>query len=346
MRIVHVIWSMATGGIETMLVDIVNEQVKSNKVRVYVINDYYNRELLQTIDSGVEVVLCNRRQGSRNPLPLVKFNISLLMYRPDVVHCHDCKLSSIIWLPFTRVLTIHNTHSTSKYYGNYKRLFCISEAVRNHIANQGFHDGIVVYNGIHTGNIVERTLCHKADNKSIHMVCVGRLHPDKGQRLIIEALRVLKDRHQVTTVSCDFVGGGAEHSPLENLAIRYGVADNVRFLGIKPRTWIYSHLKDYDLYVMPSISEGFGLTLAEACAAKVPVLTCDLEGPLEVVGGGRFGNIFKTGDQTSLANSIMRLLNNGIDEKMIMEAYDYVKRNFDVSHTAERYLREYESMLK
>ena len=57
--------------------------------------------------------------------------------------------------------------------------------------------------------------------------------------------------------------------------------------GFKSREYVYENLCQYDLYVQPSIFEGFGLTLAEAIAAEVPVITSDLEGPVEVIAGGQ-----------------------------------------------------------
>ena len=54
MRILHVQFSFTTGGTETMLVDIINEQIKTNEVSLLVINDKCNKVLLDKIDSRVK----------------------------------------------------------------------------------------------------------------------------------------------------------------------------------------------------------------------------------------------------------------------------------------------------
>ena len=56
----------------------------------------------------------------------------------------------------------------------------------------------------------------------------------------------------------------------------------VRFLGKQTQDYVAAHLTDYDLFVQPSRWEGFGLTVAEAMAAGVPVLVSEGQGPAEV----------------------------------------------------------------
>ncbi|MBQ9664948.1 MAG: glycosyltransferase family 4 protein [Bacteroidaceae bacterium] len=343
MRIVHLIWSFKTGGIETMLIDIVNEQVKVCDVYIYVVNDNYDLDLVRRVDKKVKIVLCRRNPGSNNPYPLLLLNLKLLFCRPDIVHCHQGNLSKIVWLPVKKVLTIHNTHSTTEGYSKYLKLFCISKAVEEYTKNQGYNNCMVVYNGIHTEMISEKQYYPLLSGK-LRVICVGRLHKDKGQNLIIEALNELKMNHRVLDVTIDFVGDGDEREFLEKKVRQYYLEDFVNFLGMKPRSWVYSRLKNYDLYVLPSISEGFGLSLAEACAAKLAVLTCDLAGPMEVIDNGRLGMCFTSGDALSLAENIKSFMENGPNVKKIEEAYGFVKEKFDIKKTAETYICEYKKL--
>ena len=328
-----------------MLVDIVNEQVKYCDVNLYVINDHYNKALLQTINPKVKVILFNRKPGSKNVIPLVRLNFSLLKYRPNIIHCHQANLAKVLWLLWRKVLTIHNTHCPSKDFGCYQRLFCISNAVKDYAASQGFPNGKVIYNGIHTNNIdvKDTSKISKRDNTKI--VCVGRLHPDKGQRILIKALSNLVNLRHVTNVTCDFIGDGIDKSELEKMVAQCNLAEQIKFVGFKSRDWIYSHLKNYDLLIMPSVSEGFGLTLAEACAAKLPVVTSDLEGPLEVIAGGRLGIVFHHGNSVDLANKIYQLILNSYNQSIIEEAYQYTIEHFDVANTAHQYIEEYKKCL-
>ena len=346
MKIAHITWSMNTGGIETMLVDIVNEQVKSCDVQIFVVNDYYDEDLLSRIDKKVTVTLLNRKPGSKSVCPIVKLNAKLILFYPDVIHCHVANLAQIIKVPFKKVLTIHNTHTRPDYFGSYDKLCCISNAVKEHTAEQGFPNGIVVYNGIHTDDILakEYAVTSISTDPVKRIVCVGRLYKDKGQRVLLESVNELVNVRERRDFCVDLIGDGEDREDLEKYISDKNLHDYVHFLGKKPRTWFYPRLKDYDLYVMPSISEGFGLTLAEACAAKLSVLTCNLPGPLEVIDGGQLGDSFKSGDTVALANGIEHFLDNDIDIVRIEAAYRYVKRNFDVVITEQRYIEEYKKL--
>ena len=66
-----------------------------------------------------------------------------------------------------------------------------------------------------------------------------------------------------------------------------------------------AHLTDYDLFVQPSRWEGFGLTVAEAMAAGVPVLVSEGQGPAEVTQGSRYGWLFANGDADDLQRQIV-----------------------------------------
>ena len=345
MKIAHIAWSMTAGGIETMLVDIVNEQVNNHEVSVFVINDYYDKDLLGRIINKVKVVLLKRKPGSKSIWPVIRLNALLLWLHPDVVHCHYENQAPIIKVPFKKVLTIHNTHSKSINFSKFDRLFCISNAVKEHTAQQGFPNGIVIYNGIHTEAIAVKNIQKQQNSVTKRIVCVGRLSNDKGQRVLIEAANELVNNRMQKGLSIDLIGDGEERESLEQFVDEVGLRDYVRFLGMKPREWFYPRLKNYDVFVMPSISEGFGLTLAEACAAKLPVITCDLPGPMEVIDNGRLGMSFITGDSVALADKIHQFLEHGANAGQVELAYAYIKENFDVTMTAQKYVEEYKKCI-
>ena len=89
MKIVHLIWAFPIGGAETMLVDIINEQVKNNKVSLIIINKNYDNNLLFTINKDVSIVRLNRKSGTFNPFPIISLNWFLLKEKMDVLHCHN-----------------------------------------------------------------------------------------------------------------------------------------------------------------------------------------------------------------------------------------------------------------
>ena len=340
MNIVHIVWGLGIGGVESMLVDIANYQVKTNIVSIIIINDIINPTLSSKLDSKIKLFQCHRRVGSKNPIPIIQLNLNLLRIKPDLIHVHMEGIINYIWFKFNAkiVRTIHNIASSGKDFPKFNKLFAISKAVQNRTLQQGFKSK-VIYNGIHFNCI--KTHFHQR-TPIFHIVNVGRLEDDKGQRILIEAAKLLKEQNNID-FTIDLIGGGKNESALKDLAKSYNLDNIIHFLGFQSRTFVYENLCNYDLYVQPSIFEGFGLTIAEAIAAKVPVLTSDLEGPIEVIANGKYGKSFKCGDANDLAKMIYKFYNGEITIDT-NAAWDFAYENFNIDTTAQKYLDEYATL--
>nr|MBD5377205.1 glycosyltransferase family 4 protein [Bacteroides sp.] len=347
MTIVHVIWQLTMGGVETMLIDIASAQTAEADVHIVAVNSPSNPEMLAAIPEGVSFHCCNRKAGSRSPLPLLKLNMLLLKLRPDVVHTHFGKLYKYIFhRPRLFVRTVHNTTNDISEIARYDRCFAISRAVVDEWKAAG-HDIPMILNGIKCGAINHEPAGYN-DGK-LHMVQVSRLFvKQKGQDLILEALAMLFERQPTLRerIMMHFIGDGPDEEMLRQLTRSLGLEKNVTFEGLRDRKWVYAHLHEFDLYIQPSRFEGFGLTVAEACAARIPVLVSDSEGPLEILDGGRLGMTFTTGSAESLATQLERFITHGYPARLIDEAYAHTLERFDVSRTAAEYTAAYRAMLQ
>lgn len=340
MRVAHIVWSMTTGGIETMLVNIINEQVKTEEVELFIVNDMYYPPLVEKISPQCRIVRCGRRKGSRNPLPILKLNWCLWKYAPDVVHVHAAKLSDIIWDRRKMVRTIHSVHEACREYPRMKALFSISKTVWQITLEQGF-ESEVIENGIPVEKFRQK---HKYPVKEVfHFVQVGRLNSSKqkGQDILIAAVNELVNRRDVRNLQVHFVGEGETRTMLEAMVEDFHLEEYVRFEGLKTQDEIFEHLADYDCFVQPSRFEGFGLTVAEAMAARLPVLVSDIEGPLEVIDNGRLGMTFKCENVIDLADKMEAVLRGEYDYSCIEKAWQRVKEKYDISVTARKYVEEY-----
>lgn len=243
------------------------------------------------------------------------------------------------------MFTIHNIHTSGKEYPHYARLFAISEGVRNYTRQQGY-DAVTVWNGLTTAAINQKTQGWYQPGDICRMVCVGRLYaPHKGQDILLEALGRIKQQG-ITAFHVDLIGDGESRASLEQQAKAAGIEEQVTFCGQQNRDYIYQHLCDYDLFVLPSRSEGFGLSVAGAMSAKVPVIVCDLEGVKDVVGGGQYGCLFRAGNSESLAKQICTFLQKQTSLQKVEEAYSFATVHFDIRNTAKRYLEEYRKVIK
>lgn len=347
MKIAHIHWSLGTGGIETMLPDIVNEQAKTNDVALVIINDLVELSILAKVDQSiVKVVLLNRHEGSKNPMPIIKLNLFLMKFRPDIIHTHAYRIINLVVYPWgKRVRTIHNTHNNCVEYPKFDKLISISKAVQDFTNNQGF-ESVVADNGI-TVNHIQNCKNKPFTDGILHFIQVSRLHIEqKGQDILLKALGILKNERGISNFKMHFVGNGGDKALLLKMTHELHLDDEVVFEGLKDQAWVYENLCNYDLFIQPSRYEGFGLTVAEAIAAKVPVLVSNIEGPLEIIDGGRLGLSFENENVSDCAEKIKQFILNGRNNEQVEAAYEYVKNNYDVSVTAQKYLDVYNSVLK
>jgi glycosyltransferase involved in cell wall biosynthesis len=344
MKIVHIIFALQTGGSETMLVDIVNEQVLKVDVNLVIINDSYNKELVQQIDNKVKVYFINRKEGSRNPFSVIKLNALLYYLNADIIHCHNHNIIPLFLSIFRRkaVLTLHCMGIPTLYLNKYIKLFAISKAVKSDILERSNIISEVIYNGIHNDIIQVRE--KQTFVRIFKIVQIGRLdHAIKGQHFVIEAIHTLKTQG-LNNIQFDLIGTGNSELFLKELVIKYELEKQINFLGPRNRNYIYSHLKNYDLLIQPSLYEGFGLTVAEAMAAKLPVLVSDINGPMEIIELGKYGFYFQSGNTENLAEQIDYIISNYSGEQLkqkVEAAYIHVRVNFDISTTSQRYISSY-----
>lgn len=345
MRIAHVVWGMETGGVETMLVNIINEQVRTEKVALFIINDFVEETIINKISSKCLIKRINRKPGTKEYLKIAKLNFLLLLFRPNIIHVHSYQVSTLLKGKWRIVRTIHNTHNKTDEYSKMDALYAISNAVKDYTAKQGFTNVTVVNNGIDANSFITKKNSTPKDGV-YHIVQVGRLFSSqKGQDILLNALGILANKRGITNFIMHFIGTGKSEDDLKVLTNELRISAYVVFEGFKDQNFVKSNLCKYDVFIQPSRYEGFGLTVAEAIAAKVPVLVSDIEGPMEIIGNGKYGMYFKKGDVIDLANKLETILKGGYDYGKIEPAYEYVKSHYDVSTTAKKYIEEYKKVI-
>lgn len=339
--VVHIVWGLATGGIETMLVNIVNRQIASADVTLIVINDLVNQQLLERIDSRVNIILLRRKIGSRNPLPFVKLNALLLRLKPTAIHSHSYTIASYL-LPSLRrrsLLTMHTTLSignmTRSALLKYSRVYSISHSVQSMLSERFGIASKVIYNGIDFGCFKQREALQSGD---IRIVQLSRLIPEKGHSLALQALKELENYPW----QLDIIGSGECEQSLKQLAQSLGIANRVHFLGSKSQEYLFENLKAYDILLQPSTAEGFGLTVIEAMAAGVAVVASDIDGLKEATAYGELATLFKSGDAHALAEALKALFDHPAKLSELQRVQSAAAEKFHIASTVKQYLKEYE----
>ena len=177
MKIVHLTYTMTYGGIETMLVNIANEQAKSERVYVTSINDSFEESLLESLSPDVSFVNVKRPIGSKNPWYIIKLNLILKNISPDIIHIHHPGIISFLLPMFLRnskiVFTMHDipVREDLKYLHRYKTIYAISKSVQDSLSKIGISSEVVT-NGILPDKFEKRDVFSK--HSIFRMVQIGR----------------------------------------------------------------------------------------------------------------------------------------------------------------------------
>ncbi len=134
------------------------------------------------------------------------------------------------------------------------------------------------------------------------IVNAGRLHPQKGHRILLEAIDELVHRRG-RKLRLMIFGQGESESDLRDFVSRHRLEQFVTIAGfvVDPRHWY----QDANLFVLSSFFEGMPNALIEAVACGIPVLSTDCpSGPAEILDNGRCGRLLPTGDVQALAMAI------------------------------------------
>lgn len=175
--------------------------------------------------------------------------------------------------------------------------------------------------------------------ESLVLTCVGRLAEQKGQKYLIAALEILARAAGPLTLL--LVGDGQLQAALEEDARNRGVAHLIRFAGFRgdiPEIFGIS-----DIFVLPSLNEGFPLTLLEAMAAGKPIVATRVTGTTEAIIDGETGLLCAPANPEELAQKILMLIQDRPRREALGEsAQQAALRRFDVSIMVEKTLTYHE----
>lgn len=344
MRIIHLLPGLMTGGQETMVINIANEQVKEHEVFVLIVNKDYDENLVKRFEYRIKVLCIGRPRSSKNPWYFFKLNMVIFKLRPDIIHSHYEKLVLfLIRFGYKFVYTIHGFTIPPKYLKANRNLVAISKGIKKDVMERAEVCSTVIYNGIKVEDIKQKKQLQSYSSECpFRIVQVSRLfHEVKGQDVLINAISVL-EKKGYKNITVDFIGEGDSFVYLRDMVKNLGLTD-VYFLGTKSVDYVKTNLCKYDLFVQPSRHEGFGLTVAEAMAAKIPLLVSKCDGLLEVVADGKYSLVFNNGSVEDCALKIEEIINTPKDtlQQRVDNAWEYVNENFNVIRTAENYINYY-----
>jgi N-acetyllactosaminide 3-alpha-galactosyltransferase len=163
----------------------------------------------------------------------------------------------------------------------------------------------IVPNGIRLQDF-DKQLHNTSERESKQVLFVGRLSSVKGIDYLIEAAKIVFERHNDATFL--IVGDGEERQRLKALA--KGYENSIKFFGHISRRALVALYRSSAVLVLPSFTrlEAFGVVLLEAMACETPVIACRIPGVLDVTGEGGF--LVQPRSPRSLATAIQEIFEN------------------------------------
>ncbi len=370
----HFVHSLNEGGIERLLLELCRKTDRNRfEIQICCLNERGSIADEFTAE-GIKLHFVNAKRDFS--VTNVFQNISILFSiagilrkeRTDITHGHEfystvfSRISSVLAGVKKRYITLHNVYF---WWGNgihllHKILSYITTAVicnsKATLEYSFMHDRIsrekyiLIYNGIDCSRffpdkskseiIINE---YSLDKNCKILMTVGSISFRKGFELLIEAFGKVSDEYKDLVL---IIAGGIHYKEEEYFRkINKQISDlnlKGRVIITGSRNDISDILNSADIFIMPSVAEGFGLALAEAMAEEKICITSDIDPFKEILDGGEDGFMFKSGNAISLEEAIRKVLNSG--EEDLNKIRNKARQKIIYKFSSERMVKEYEKL--
>jgi sugar transferase (PEP-CTERM/EpsH1 system associated) len=363
--VVHAIHSLATGGLENGVVNLVNNP--GSEFRHVIVCLTTTGALHERVRPDVEVFSLGKRAG-QDPAALVRLVRLLRRIRPAVVHSRNWAAFDAV--PAARLagvrVVVHGEHGREAadpdgrdaWRKRIRRLLhpLVSQFVTvSHdlerwlleVVGLPARKVVTIQNGVDLTRFGHRrrresreTLALPAD--ALVVGTVGRLDPVKAQAALIRAFAALRPAHPDAWLV--LAGDGPCRDELMDAVKRLGVLGRTRLLG--DRSDVPLILSALDLFILPSIAEGLSNTVLEAMASGLPVVATRVGGNPELIEDGTNGRLIPRQDDDALVAAMAAYL----DDPHLRALHGKASRqravdHFSLDRMTDAYVRLYGRLL-
>lgn len=353
LRIVHVITPSRLSGAELHLLDLAQELDARGHTNVVLCKHRARAVIQEGVCRGVDI----------RPTPIYgKFDFTAIFRlariiraeRADVVHTHLSTATE--WgslaarLAGRRCIATVQGRNVGAWYWLPHHVIANSRAVKAHLVRHGVRaDKIaVIYNAIRVASFRRNHSLAEAKERlgippsAVVVGTAAHLSRKKGHADLLRGFAAaFRTRREVRLL---FLGDGRLRVHLERLAGRLGIADRVAFLGF--RRDVRDVMSAYDVFVLASWWEPFGLVLLEAMALGVPCIATNAGGAPEVVAENETALLVPPRDPEALARAMTRLVDDESLRERLGAAGPTRAALFDIADKAAEVEREYLTALE
>lgn len=213
------------------------------------------------------------------------------------------------------------------------KLVCNSEYASHHMSNKLGRNVEVINNGIQA---IELPSIKRNEKKPFTIIVPARISKVKNQKVILEALNILKKEFDIKAVFAGVIEDNAYFEELKEYCRKYQLDNEADFIGFTSD--IYSYYSNSDLLILASYEEGTPNVLLEAFMCRLKVLASDIPMNRQCMSDKWF--LFETENADQLAEKIraIRLLNSDETKEILDKNYDFVTNNYSIDKMGRRYI--------
>lgn len=371
MRILHIIPRLNKGGAERLCLDICNQLQKCDGVQVRLItfsDENHYPFLAENLDWQVIPASVQLSIFHQNALNIDALQKAIEDFAPDVIHTHlfeaeivsrSCNYPQAKWFSHCHdnmrqfhnfgVKTLFNKQLLTNYFER-RYLFSRYEAnggntfiAISHDTERYFRKTARKYNVQLLPNAIDYEKFHRDNdrqpNTKLRLVNVGSLNTNKNQVFLINVAKILTDKGVVFDLK--LVGEGQDYEMLKQRVETLGLQKNVSLCGNVDNVEDYLH--ESDVCVHSSLSEALGLTIIEAMAAGLPVVTLDGRGNRDLIVQDKNGYMVYEQNAELFADRILEIWNNKQKYKEMSVFAQEFARQYDIKPYVDKLLELYKT---
>lgn len=278
--------------------------------------------------------------------------IGRLFNVPVVITAHGDDILTVPEIKYGISLNKNSKRQSLYALKNADALIALNEGMKNEMVKLGIDSAKIhtIPIGINFSMIKNINVHSKKKNHGKNIVAVGRNHPVKGYANLVKAISIVVKNS--SDVQCTIIGKGS--FKLKNLVTELGLQDNINLINQVDNSIekgmpseLKKYLNDSDIYVSSSLSESFSLSILEAMALGLPVISTNTIGARGLVDDSINGYIVPVDNIEMMATKITLLINNhnlqkSLGEKAMLKANN---KKFSWQHIALKHAKIYKNLI-
>jgi len=236
-------------------------------------------------------------------------------------------------------------------FGRMRKIVAVSKYIREIILNLGITSSKIklIYNGTNIDQFQPNISGEKIKTElklknSFNLLTIRKFFYRKGLQYLIRAIYLVKNK--IPNIKLIIIGYGPFESYLKRLTEKLHLQDYILFLGMIQNQNLPPYYAASDVFVIPSLAEGFGVAAAEAMAMELPLISTNIKGLIEVSDSTN-AIVVPPADEKAIAEAIIKLWQDPqLREKLGKAGRQKIINKFNWDRAGKEYNDLYESCFK